>query len=110
MTPENFQPPKDMTEETQLPQTEKLPPVDAAASGSDGDGRPKFELHRYAPRRAARGAEAAEVKVTWPEGDVEYLWMSRKDIRKNMKEWGACDGLLDALNAYRQNANLEKLP
>lgn len=73
------------------------------SSCSGGDGRPKFELHRYNPRRAARGAEAAEVKVTWPDGEEEYLWMSKRDINANMKEWGACDGLLDALNAYRQN-------
>lgn len=82
-------------------------PASAGSSPSSccgGDGRPKFELHRYNPRRAAREAEAAEVKVTWPDGEEEYLWMSERDLNANMKEWGACDGLLDALNAYRQNA------
>ena len=67
---------------------------------SPNDDRPKFELHRYNPRRASRGAEAAEVKVTWPDGGEEYLWMSKRDLKENMKEFGACDGLLDALNAY----------
>jgi hypothetical protein len=80
------------------------------SSCSGGEGRPKFELHRYNPRRAARGAEASEVKVTWPDGEEEYLWMSKRDINANMKEWGACDGLLDALNAYRQNGRRELPP
>lgn len=60
-------------------------------------------LERFNPRRHARGSEAAEMKVTWPDGDVEFLWMSKKDIKANMKEWGCSDGLLDALNAYRSN-------
>lgn len=68
-----------------------------------GSGRPKFELHRYNPRRAARGAEAVEVKVTWPEGDEEYLWMSKRDIRENIVTWGVCAGLDAALKAYSQN-------
>lgn len=46
------------------------------------------------------------MKLTWPDGDVEYLWMSERDIKENMNEWGACDGLLEALNAYRQNDKL----
>lgn len=67
------------------------------------EGRPKFEFHRFNDRRAARGAVAAQVKVIWPDGQEDYLWMSKCDIESNMKDWGACDGLLDALNAYRQN-------
>lgn len=43
---------------------------------------------RFNPRRRARGGEAASVRVTWPDGDEEILWMSERDIKANMKEWG----------------------
>jgi hypothetical protein len=69
---------------------------------------PKFELHRYNPRRKARGVEAAEMKVTWPDGEVEYLWMSEADIRANIKEFGPSAGLGRAVGAYV--ANVEVLP
>ena len=65
--------------------------------------RPKFELRRYNPKRRFRGREAAEVQVTWPDGDIELLWMSEGDIKKNIREWGTCEGLVSALEAYRKN-------
>lgn len=64
---------------------------------------PLFTLVRFNPRRAQRGAEAAEVEVTWPDGETETLWMSKKDIRDNAKEYGSQAGLTAALNAYRHN-------
>ncbi len=66
----------------------------------------KFELHRYNPRRAARGKEAAEVKITHPDGDIEYLWMSKKDINNNIKDFGVSDGLLECLTAYKNNKEI----
>lgn len=62
-----------------------------------------FELVRYNPRRRARGAEAAEVKVTWPDGDEALLWMSEKNIADNIAGFGECDGLSAAREAYRKN-------
>jgi len=72
-----------------------------SSTGSSVGGRPKFELFRFNPRRAERGAEAAQVKITWPDGDVELLWMSKRDIQENMVTFGVCDGLDAALKAYR---------
>jgi len=62
---------------------------------------PLFTLVRFNPRRAQRGAEAAEVEVTWPDGETETLWMSKKDLRANAKEYGEQTGLSAALDAYR---------
>lgn len=62
---------------------------------------PLFTLVRFNPRRAQRGAEAAEVEVTWADGDTETLWMSAKDIRENLKQYGEQEGLLHALESYR---------
>jgi hypothetical protein len=64
---------------------------------------PKFELYEYNPRRRQRGAEAARVKVT-ADGEEHLLWMTPKDIRDNLKEFGESKGLRDALEAYRLNA------
>ena len=61
---------------------------------------PVFELHRYNPRRAERGAEAAEVKVTWKDGGTELLWMSKADLLDNLRDCGESKGLRDALEAY----------
>ncbi len=62
-----------------------------------------FTLVRYNPRRAARGAEAAEVKVDFGDGDTDLLWMSESDLIKNIKEYGPCPGLVMALDAYKKN-------
>jgi hypothetical protein len=67
----------------------------------------KFELISYNPRLAARGAEAAEVRVTWPDGDSFCVWMSRRDVKNNIKERGASKGLLDALEAYKVNKKVD---
>ena len=65
---------------------------------------PLFSLVRFNPRRAMRGAEAAELEVKWSDGDTETLWMSKKDIRDNAKLYGEQAGLTAALKAYRHNA------
>lgn len=63
-----------------------------------------FSLHRYNPRRAARGVEAAEVRLV-DGGEEFFLWMSQTDIRKNIEEFGPQQGLLDAAEAYRRNVD-----
>ena len=71
---------------------------------------PTFELIRYNPRRKARGAEAAEVRCTWDGDETADLWMSEKDIKRNIKVYGPQKGLTDALKAYRQNSGLNEGP
>lgn len=63
---------------------------------------PSFRFVEFNPRRAFRGAEAARVEVDYGHGDVDFLWMSPQDIRNNMMAYGRQDGLLKALDAYRQ--------
>lgn len=63
----------------------------------------KALLKRYNPRRKARGAEAAEVEVTFDDGDADTLWMSELDLKANIKEHGKLQGFLDAQEAYKAN-------
>jgi hypothetical protein len=56
------------------------------------------KLLRFNPRRAMRGAPAAEVEI-----DGEVLWMSRTDIRENEKLLGNLQGLHDAAVHYATN-------
>ncbi len=68
-------------------------------------GPPLFTLTRFNPRRAARGAEAAEVEVTWSNGHRELLWMSEEDIAENIKIHGNQAGLTAANDAYAARTN-----
>lgn len=56
------------------------------------------KLLRFNPRRASRGAGAAEVEI-----DGEVLWMTQGDIKKNKKLFGPLQGLLDAERHYTTN-------
>ncbi|SDJ89448.1 hypothetical protein [Billgrantia gudaonensis] len=76
-------------------------PITAAESGPF---LPAFRFVEFNPRRARRGAEAARVEVTYDEGDVDFLWMSPSDIRKNIAEFGNQEGLKQALEAYGRSA------
>lgn len=51
----------------------------------------------FNPRRAARSVEAARVEV---DPDGEWLWMSRSDIKNNIREFGDHAELQKALVAY----------
>jgi hypothetical protein len=55
----------------------------------------EFLLLRFNPRRHMRSAPAAEVAV-----NGEPLWMTRKDIRENIKLFGDHKELIKALDAY----------
>lgn len=55
----------------------------------------KFQLLRFNPRRHLRGAPAAEVSV-----DGTPLWMTRADIRANIREHGEHKELWKAMDAY----------
>ncbi len=56
-----------------------------------------FRFIEFNPRRAVRGAEAARVEVST---DGEWLWMSKKDIKNNMRDFGKHAELQKALLAY----------
>ena len=65
-----------------------------------------FKFSEFNPRRAMRGVEAARVEV-FDESDPEYggwLWMSRKDIKENMRLHGTHPELKKALDAYGAQA------
>lgn len=65
-----------------------------------------FKFIEFNPRRAMRGADAARVEVidpSDPDGGG-WLWMSRKDIKENMRWHGAHPELLKALAAYGAKA------
>lgn len=59
-----------------------------------------FAFIEFNARRAARGAEAARLEVTYPDGSTDLLWMSKRDIAKNMMAFGRCDALAQAHAAY----------
>lgn len=61
------------------------------------DDVPEFRLVAFNPRRHARGAEAVKMDV-----DGQWLWMSRKDVEANIKEFGPHPELLRAQSAYRR--------
>lgn len=56
---------------------------------------PACVLRRFNPRRAQRGAPAAEVEI-----DGELLWMDQSDIRRNRQQFGDLPGLVDAAKHY----------
>lgn len=58
-----------------------------------------FRFIEFNPRRALRGAEAARVAVI-EDGEEDWLWMSKRDLDKNIKQFGANTELLKARLAY----------
>lgn len=64
----------------------------------------KFKFIEFNARRVARGAEGARMEVTHDDGDNEVLWMSKRDIAKNMMAFGRCDELVKAHDAYKKES------
>lgn len=62
---------------------------------------PSFSFYEYNPRRAARGAEAVRMEVFNEDGSIELLWMSERDVRRNIMAFGPDAALDKALAAYR---------
>jgi len=56
---------------------------------------PQFKFIEYNQRRDLRGADAARVEV-----DGDWLWMSKKDIKNNIRDFGNHPELQKALAAY----------
>ena len=63
----------------------------------------EFKFVEFNPRRAMRGADAARVAVIL-EGNEDWLWMSKRDIAKNMMEFGRHPELTKAYEAYASGA------
>lgn len=67
-----------------------------------------FVLARYNPRRNARGAEAAELQVLQDGKPIDLVWMSKADIKANLKLFPNDTGLLAAVEAYKANKEVER--
>ena len=61
----------------------------------------EFRFIEFNPRRAMRGADAARVAVI-EDGEEDWLWMSKRDIAANLKQFGPSDELLKAKLAYEE--------
>lgn len=67
------------------------------------DASIRFIFDEYNPRRDFRGVEAARVYVSYDNEQYwEWLWMSEKDIRKNIMTYGRHQELIKALDAYKK--------
>ncbi|MDO9596726.1 MAG: hypothetical protein Q7J47_03300 [Azoarcus sp.] len=66
----------------------------------------EFRLVEFNDRRYARGADAARVAAI-EDGEEVWLWMSKRDIEKNMTAFGRHPELVKALEAYGHNAGNE---
>lgn len=64
---------------------------------------PKFRFYEYNARRKARGAEAVRIEVQHDANFTELLWMSRRDLVLNIKEFGKAPALMLGLECYSQN-------
>lgn len=58
-----------------------------------------FRFIEFNPRRELRGAKAARVAVI-EDGEEDWLWMDKRDIKLNIKEFGPHVELLKAQLAY----------
>jgi len=61
-----------------------------------------FRFIEFNPRRKMRGAEAVRMEVIEDGEDCGCLWMSEKDIRNNIKDFGDSEELQKGLAAYKQ--------
>lgn len=66
---------------------------------TDATAALQFKFIEFNPRRAMRGAGASRVEVI-DGADTGWLWMSRKDIKTNIRWHGEHLELLKALAAY----------
>ena len=61
---------------------------------------PTFSFYRFNRRRMMRGAEAVQVEVC--DDETSYiLWMSKKDLKNNIKLYGEREAFTRGLECYR---------
>lgn len=82
-----------------MPQDENAAPVHPELSGSVPVV--SFQFVEFNPRRKSRKAEAARVEVFEDGESCGWLWMSERDIKNNIREFGDSAELRKALAAYR---------
>ena len=85
-------------------------PDDCACPDCDGEGvverhSPKiqFRLEGFNTRRADRGAEAARVEILEDGEPCGLLWMSERDLKLNIAEFGDSEELQKALAEYAKH-------
>lgn len=67
-----------------------------------------FRLVRFNPRRMRKGCSgAAEVEVADADNSVR-LWMTLRDVERNIIEYGRHPGLVAALEAYRRKVEIRE--
>lgn len=72
------------------------------------DTPPSFRLVRFNPRRLRKNCSgAAEVEVSDGDNAVR-LWMTLKDVKDNIVEYGRQPGLVAALEAYKSGAEIRE--
>jgi hypothetical protein len=62
-----------------------------------------FKLIEFNPRRHFRGVEAARVEVLEDGEPCGWLWMSERDLKANIAEFGDSDELQKALAEYAKH-------
>jgi hypothetical protein len=61
-----------------------------------------IKFDNFNARRKMRGADAAQFLITHDDGETEYLWMSEKDINKNLKKFPEfAEELNKGINGYK---------
>ena len=60
----------------------------------------EFRFIEFNQRRAMRGVEAARVEIIEGE-ESDWLWMSERDIARNITTFGSHPELVKAQEAYR---------
>lgn len=62
-----------------------------------------FKFVEFNPRRHFRGAEAARVEVLEDGEPCGLLWMSERDLKLNIAEFGDSEDLQQALAEYAKH-------
>lgn len=60
----------------------------------------EFKFIEFNQRRAVRGADAARVEVI-EDGETGWLWMNKRDLAKNIAQFGMHPELVKARDAYK---------
>lgn len=59
-----------------------------------------FKFYRFNPVRKERGAAAVQIEVFEDGKSIGLYWMSVSDIKRNIKDHGACEAFTEALEYY----------
>ena len=46
-----------------------------------------IEISKLNKRRLMRGADAVEIKISYSDGGIDYLWNSRSDLFENLRQF-----------------------